>query len=479
MKILFAAAEVAPYSKAGGLADVVGSLPKYLEKDHTIAIFTPLHGCIDKEKYGIEELEDSTMWLHFGGNGHKFKLFKGILPGTNINVFFVHNDWYFTPFGEVYPKWLDTRYEHERYIAFSLATLEYAKQLNFKADIIHANDWHTAMIPVYLKSNYRDDEFWQNTKTVFEIHNLAYQGVWFEDVLDFANMYKNVVYQEWGVEHYGQVNWMKGAINYSDRVVTVSPTYAREILTGEYGEGMDHTLRMNQWKLSGILNGIDYDVFNPAKDKALAANYTVKTIAKKETNKKKVLEKFGLEYNPDRPLYVMISRLVGQKGLDLIRNAQWNMMDTPADFIFLGSGDKNYENLLIWMSNYTPNVRSIIGYNAELANLLYAGTDFFLMPSAFEPCGLSQMIAMHYGTLPVVRETGGLADSVIGWPLDNSNGFKFWGYDAGSMMSAINRAKDIYFDKQTFDAMRKSAMTADFSWKTSAAKYEELFKSLI
>ena len=259
MKILFAAAEVAPFSKAGGLADVVGSLPKCLEKEAEIAIFTPLHGLIDLNKWGIKELENSTLWLTFNGMGHKFRLFMCKFPGTDINVFFVHNDWYFTCFKEVYPKWLDPKYEHERYIAFSLATLEYAKLLNFKADVIHANDWHTAMIPVYLHSNYRCDDFWKNTKCVFEIHNLAYQGVWFEDVLDFANMRKDIVYNEWGVEHYGKVNWMKGAINYSDKVIAVSPTYAKEILTGEYGEGMDYTLRMNQHKLVGILNGIDYD----------------------------------------------------------------------------------------------------------------------------------------------------------------------------------------------------------------------------
>ncbi|MDR1167869.1 MAG: glycogen synthase [Heliobacteriaceae bacterium] len=480
MKILFASAETAPFSKAGGLADVAGSLPKYLEKPETeIAVFTPLHGSIDADKYGIKELENSELWLTFGGRGHKFRLFMCKLPDTDINVFFVHNDWYYTAFKEIYPKWLDTAYEHERYIAFSLAVLEYAKLLNFRADIIHANDWHTAMIPVYLKSNYRLDEFWQNTKTVFEIHNLAYQGVWFEDVLDFANMHKDIVYNEHGVEHYGKVNWMKGAINYSDKVVTVSPSYAREILTGEYGEGMDYTLRMNQHKLTGILNGIDYDVFNPAKDKTLAANYTAKTLGKKEKNKQKLCEIFGLKYNPERPVYTMVSRLVSQKGLDLIRAAQNDLMNADADFVFLGTGDKDYENLLIWLSNNSANIRALIGYKADLANIIYAGADFFLMPSAFEPCGLSQMIAMRYGTLPVVRETGGLADSVIGYPLDNSTGFKFWGYDAGAMLGAIRTAAEVYKDKYTLNAMRGSAMKADFSWKKSARKYMELYRELV
>ena len=479
MKILFAAAEVAPFSKAGGLADVVGSLPKILEKDAEIAIFTPLHGCIDVDKYGIKELENSDLWISFGGQGHKFRLFMCKLPGTDINVFFVHNDWYFTCFKEVYPKWLDPRYEHERYVAFSLATLEYAKLLNFKADIIHSNDWHTAMIPLYIKANYKFDDFWKNAKNVFEIHNLAYQGVWFEDILDFANMRKDIVYNEWGCEHYGRVNWMKGAINYSDKVVTVSPNYAREILTGEFGEGMDYTLRGHTNKLVGILNGIDYDVFNPKTDKNLVKNYDVKTVNNKAANKKKVCEFFGLEYNPNRPLIAMISRLTGQKGLDLVRQAETRLQCMNADFVFLGTGDKDYENLLIWLSNNTRNIRSYIGYKADMANVIYAGADFFLMPSLFEPCGLSQLIAMRFGALPIVRATGGLEDTVVGYPLDNSTGFKFWGYDGNAMCDAINCALYVYNDDYTFNAMRKSAMTADFSWKKSAKEYLKIYNELV
>ncbi len=479
MKILFASAEVAPFSKAGGLADVVGSLPKILEKDAEIAIFTPLHGCIDVDKWGIKELDNSVMWISFQERPQRFRLFMGKLPGTNINVFFVHNDWYFSCFNEVYPKWLDPRYEHERYIAFSLATLEYAKQLNFKADIIHSNDWHTAMIPLYIKSNYKFDEFWSGAKNVFEIHNLAYQGVWFDDVVDFANMRRDIVYNEWGCEHWGRVNWMKGAINYSDKIVVVSPKYAEEILTPEYGEGMDYTLRGQTHKLVGILNGIDYDVFNPKTDKNLVKNYDKNSLKNKEANKKKVCEFFGLKYNPDRPLIAMISRLVPQKGLDLIRQVENELKYMNADFVFLGSGDKDYENLLIWLSNNTDNIRSYIGYKSDLANLIYAGSDFFLMPSAFEPCGLSQLIAMRYGTLPIVRATGGLDNTVVGYPLDNSTGFKFWDYDGWAMKAAIECAMYVYKDKYTLNAMRNSAMSADFSWEKSSKEYLKLYRELV
>ena len=485
MKILFASAEVAPFSKAGGLSDVVGSLPKILEKDAEIAIFTPLHGCIDKEKWGIKELENSEMWIGFGNIQHKFKLFTTKLPTTDINVFFVQNDWYFSCFQEVYPKWMDTRYEHERYIAFSLATLEYAKALNFRADIIHSNDWHTAMIPLYIKANYKFDDFWKNTKNVFEIHNLAYQGVWYEDILDFANMRKDIVYNEWGCEHYGRVNWMKGAINYADKIVAVSPKYAEEILGSEFGEGMDYTLRGHTNKLVGIVNGIDYDVFNPKTDRYLFKNYSVKDLnlkkpfAQKEENKKCILKEFGLEYHSDRPLIGLISRLVDQKGLDLIRAAENELKNMNADFIFLGSGDKDYENLFIWLSNNTKNIRTYVGYRADLANQIYAGSDFFLMPSKFEPCGLSQLIAMRYGSLPIVRATGGLENTVTGYPLDNSNGFKFWSYDGNAMKDAIYTALSVYQDQYTLNAMRKSAMQADFSWKESAKKYLEMYKSIL
>ena len=479
MKILFASAEVAPFSKAGGLSDVVGSLPKALEKKAEIAIFTPLHGCIDRAKWGIKELENSETWISFGGQSHKFKLYMTKLPNTDINVFFVENDWYFSCFQEIYPKWLETRYEHERYVAFSLATLEYAKQLNFRADIIHSNDWHTAMIPLYIKANYKFDEFWKNTKNVFEIHNLAYQGIWFEDILDFANMRKDIVYNEWGCEHFGRVNWMKGAINYADKVLVVSPKYAEEILGNEFSEGMDYTLRGQKNKIVGILNGIDYDVFNPKTDKSLVKNYTLKTIKNKEENKKAILREFGLEYKKDRPLISLISRLVGQKGIDLIRQIEQDLIKMDADFIFLGSGDKEYENLFVWLSNNTPNIRTYVGYRGDLANLIYAGSDFFLMPSKFEPCGLSQLIAMRYGTLPIVRATGGLDNTVVGYPLDNSTGFKFWNYDGWAMRGAIKCALEVYKDKYTLNAMRKSAIKSDFSWKESAKRYLEMYKGLI
>ena len=301
MKILFASAEVAPFSKVGGLADVVGSLPKALEKDAEICIFTPLYGSINQEKYGIKELENSSLKISMGNTEHIFKLKMCKLPGTKINVFFVDNPKYYSCFNCVYPQWVDTMYEQQRYVAFSLAVLEYAKLLNFRADVIHANDWHTAMIPVYIKNNYKYDDFYKDTKTVFSIHNLAYQGACDPKIIDFANMRWDNVYNDHCVEHYGKVNWVKGAIYCSDKIIAVSEKYAQEIMGEEFGEGMDYTLRDNAWKVMGITNGIDYTEFNPKTDKNLVKNYDLSDMTGKEACKKEIVEKFGMPYCPNTP----------------------------------------------------------------------------------------------------------------------------------------------------------------------------------
>ena len=270
IKVLMASSEVAPFSKVGGLADVVGELPPFLEKEGCeVAVFTPLYGCIDQEKWGIVELPNSELKISMGHTEHIFKLKMAKHPKSkNINIFFVDNPKYFSCFNVVYPMWVDEMYEQQRYVSFSLAILEYAKLLNFKPDIIQANDWHTAMIPVYLKTNYKYDEFYKNTKSIFTIHNLAYQGSCDKAIIDFANMRWDNVWYDNCIEHYGKVNWVKGAIYCSDFITTVSPRYANEILGPEMGEGMDYTLRGQTHKIKGILNGTYYDKKFNLKDKA-------------------------------------------------------------------------------------------------------------------------------------------------------------------------------------------------------------------
>lgn len=478
MKILFASAEVKPFSKVGGLADVVGSLPKYLEKDAEIAIFTPLYGCLDKEKHNIEHIENSKLHMQFGWSANNFELYKAKLPGTNINVFFIDNPKYFGCFDCVYPFNIDERYSHERFIAFSKTALEYAKLLNFKPDVIHANDWHTGMIPVFLKTCYKNDPFFKDTKTVFSIHNLAHQGMFYDDVLEFAAIPKKEVMYSWGVELFGHVNWMRGGINYSDKVITVSPTYAKEIQTPLCGENIDCTLRDNSWKLLGILNGIDTEEFNPKTDKTLVKNFNAKSLKGKAECKKFLCEKFGLKYNPERPLIGMVSRLSDQKGFELFWGIDEELKALEADFIILGTGNMWLESHFNHLSHTTKNIRAYTKFDHQLANQIYAGSDMFLMPSKFEPCGLSQMIAQRYGSLPIVRVTGGLEDTVIGHPYENANGFKFWDYDSSNMLNGIKYALGVYKNQKEWKQLIKNAMSVDNSWNISAQHYMDVYKEI-
>ena len=479
MKILFASAEVKPFSKVGGLADVVGSLPKYLEKDAEIAIFTPLYGCIDKEKFGIKHVENSRLQISFGWSENIFELYMTKLPGTDINVFFIDNPKYFGCFDMVYPFNIDERYNHERFIAFSRAILEYAQLLNFKPDIVHANDWHTGMLPVYIKTTYRDNEFFKDTKTVFSIHNLAHQGMFYDDVLDFAQIPKHEVMYSWGVELFEHVNWMRGGINFSDKVITVSPTYAKEIQTPSGGENIDCTLRDNSYKLLGILNGIDTQEFDPKTDKLIPANFDAKDLKGKTTCKKDLYKKFGLKYDKKRPLIGMVSRLSAQKGFELFWGIDEQLKALDADLLILGTGDMWLEAHFNKLSRTTQNIRAYTKFDHALANEIYAGSDMFLMPSKFEPCGLSQMIAMRYGTLPIVRVTGGLEDTVVGHPLPKANGFKFWDYDADNMLNGIKYAISVYQDQKEWKKLVKSAMSYDYSWKISAQHYMDVYKELV
>lgn len=464
MKIMFVSAEVAPFSKVGGLADVAGNLPKYLEKEGCeVAVFTPLYGNVNCDKYGIKPLENSRLKIALGNTEHIFSLWMGKMPNTDVNVFFIENPKYFGCFKEVYPMYIDDYTEQQRFVAFSLASMEYAKLLNFKPDIIHANDWHTAMIPVYLKSNYKYDDFYKNTKSVYTIHNLAYQGSCEPKIIDFANMRWDNVYNENCIEHWGKVNWMKGAINTADIITTVSPRYAQEILGGEFGEGMDYTLRGHTNKLIGILNGVEHKNFN---------------IQQKEKLKQEITELFSLPYNPEVPLIAMVSRLVNQKGFDLIDVVSRELMKLPAQFVILGTGEKRYENMFIWLSNNSPNIRAWIDFKAELSNKIYGASDMFLMPSLFEPCGIGQLLALQYGSIPIVRAVGGLDDTIISYPNEKATGFKFLGYNGWDMLNEIKHAISVYQNKQEWEKIVSNALKCDFSWEKSTKEYFKIYQTL-
>ena len=480
MKILFASFELAPFTKVGGLADVMGSLPKYLQGEGMeMAIFTPFIGSINADKYNIQDIPNSRLKLKFGYAEYIFTLKMCKLPHTDINVFFIDNPKFFSCFNCVYPAGIDSWYEQERFITFSKAVLEYARLLNFKPDIIHCNDWHTAMIPVWIKTSYKNDDFFKNSKTVFSIHNLAYQGRYFPEILDYAGIDKNEVFHQYGLEHYGSLIWMKGAINYADKVIAVSPKYAREILTYEYGEGLDWTLNINKNKLCGILNGIDYEEFNPQYDKLIKYNYSSSDIENKEKCKQDILKDYWLEYKKGRPLIAMISRLVEQKGIDLLKAVENDLKKLDADIIILGTGEKRYEDFFVWMSYNSKNIRARIEYRADICNRIYAGADMFLMPSRFEPCGLSQLIALKYGTIPVVRATGGLDDTIKAYPEKDADGFKFYNYNAHEMLNCIKYAIEVYKNKYEWSKLILNAMNADFSWKKSAMQYKKIYNELV
>ena len=479
MKILYATFELSPFTKVGGLADVMGSLPKHIEdKDTQVAIFTPLIGSIDEKKYNIVEIENSKLTLSFGMAKYVFTLKMCKIPNTNINVFFIDNPKFFSCFDCVYPTGIDTWYEQERFITFSKAILEYARLLNFKPDVIHCNDWHTSMIPIWLKTSYKNDGFYKDTKTILAIHNLAYQGKYFPEILDFAELNKEEVFHADGLEHYEILIWLKGAINYSDKIITVSPKYAEEILSYEYGEGLDWALNNNKHKLQGILNGIDYEEFNPLTDKNISFNYSIETLQNKEECKKEILKEFNLEYKKDRPLIAIISRLVEQKGFDLIKEVEKQLKTINADFIILGTGEKRYEDYFKKLTEKSKNIKAKIEYGKEICNKIYAGADMFLMPSRFEPCGISQLIAMKYGTIPIVRATGGLDNTITNYPNENATGFKFYNYNSDEMLNCINEAISTYNNKTEWNKLIYNAMKADFSWDKSAKEYKQVYYSL-
>ncbi len=476
MKVMFISAEVAPFSKAGGLGEVVGSLPKALEKAGvTCAIFTPLYGCVDIEKYDIKEIPNSKIKLTFDKSEYFCTLKMGKLPDTDVNVFFIDNKKYFSSFDTVYPPTMDVLYEHERYVILSKAALEYAKLLNFKPDAVHLNDWHTAIAAAYLRTNYKNDEFFMQSKIIFSIHNLAYQGIYYQDILEFAGLPEELFVPE-GVEKYGAVNWLKGGINLSDKIVAVSPRYAQEIQTEEFGCGLDWSLREHSNKIVGILNGIDYSIYNPKTDESLVKQFDLDTVENKLACKKEICEIFGLNFDENVPLIGMVSRLVEQKGFELLLRIKKELKSMNAQFIILGSGDKKYEQALAKLASGSRNIRINTEYSDEISRKIYAGSDLFLMPSHFEPCGLSQLIAMKYGALPIVRAVGGLENTVTGYPLDGATGFKFWRYEPEDILECMNIALNIFHDKNTRLALIKNAMQSDFSWEKSAQEYVKVYE---
>ncbi|MGI6072463.1 MAG: glycogen synthase GlgA [Lachnospiraceae bacterium] len=469
-KILFAAFEAAPFVKTGGLGDVAGSLPAAIfSSAFDVRVVLPKLSAIP-ERY-VKKMEFITAFsVPLGWRNQYCGLFR--LKHKGILYYFLDNEYYFKR-DQVYGEFDDG----ERVAFFSKAVLEFILSADeFVPDIIHCNDWHTALVPVLLREQYMDIPEFTRIKTVFTIHNLKFQGKFSDFVIgDICGLAKTPAAAQLLSDKH-TANYLQGAAIYCDRITTVSPTYAEEICMPYYGEGLDWLFNRRKDALSGILNGIDYQVWNPAKDKKIPVNYDVSSLAKKHENKLLLQKELGLEVKKEIPLFVIISRLTEQKGMDLVSYLLPEFQQHSMQLAVLGIGDQKYENAFLYYAGTDPQKFSAsVQFNNDLAHRMYAGADVVLMPSRFEPCGLTQMIAMRYGTLPLVRETGGLKDTV-----HVNNGFSFLTFNAQDMLYAVDCALDTWFNrKRRWITMQKEAMAEDYSWKASAKEYRKLYCELM
>ena len=478
MQIVFASAECAPFVKTGGLGDVAGSLPAALVRAGAeVIVMVPKYATI-KDEYKAQMEHFADFYVSLGWRNEYCGLEK--LERDGGTYMFVDNERYFArdyPYG-----FFD---DGERFAFFSKAITESLQHrpAGFECDILHCNDWQTALAPVFLREFYQGLPLYDRGKTVFSIHNVAFQGQFsdtvMEDILGVAHIPAAATQLRCDA---CSINYMLGALHYADAITTVSPTYAGEIQTPEFGEGLDGVLRERSYALQGILNGIDVAAFDPATDKRIAANYTVDDPSGKAVCKASLQAALGLAQEPDTPLIAMVTRLVGHKGLDLVQQAMDGIMATGCQFVVLGTGDRGYEDFFRWKAGQYPGrVSAQILYAEDLSRRVYAAADLFLMPSRSEPCGLSQMIAMRYGAVPIVRSTGGLADTVRSCQVgqEDGTGYLFGDYDAGAMLSVIGQATGLYRgDRAGFDTVRYRGMTADFSWGRSAAAYRHIYENL-
>lgn len=476
--ILLVSSEAVPYIKTGGLADVVGSLPRYMNKDeYDVRVILPKYACMDSkflpELQFVCHFYVSLSWRH-----QYVGIFKSEYKG--ITYYFVDNEFYFAgnnPYNNIYE-------DVEKFAYFCKAVLAALPYIDFCPDVIHCNDWQSGLLPVFLKAEFCKDSYYTGMKTVYSIHNLKFQGRWvIHEVKDITGLPEHIFNPE-ELEAYGEANYLKGGVVYADAVTTVSPSYAYDITTPEGGEGLGGLLFARRESLYGIVNGIDYDDFNPATDPYIDTHYDVKDYKKgKKANKLSLQREMGLPEKEDAFLVGMVSRLTDQKGFDLVAYVMEEMLSTmDIQFVILGTGEHRFEEMFSYFQGkYPDKISAYIGYSEEKAHKIYASCDVFLMPSLFEPCGLSQMMSMRYGTLPIVRETGGLKDTVEAYnEYENSGtGFSFTEYNAHEMLHVIRYAYQVYNNqKQNWNKIIERAMQMDFSWDSSARKYEDLYDKI-
>lgn len=476
LKLVFVTAEAAPFLKTGGLGDVVGSLTTFLHKQGVdVRVIMPKYSTIaehfQKEFVHLAHFDVQVAWR---------KQYCGLyeMVHQGIHYYFIDNEYYFSR-PSAYGEYDDA----ERFAFFSRAALESLIHIpGLKPDILHCHDWHTALIPLMLKEFYRREPLYYPIKTIFTIHNLKYQGVFPKEVLSDILGLGTEYYTEDILEFHGAVNFMKAALVYADHITTVSPTYAEEIKYPYYGEKLDGLLIQRSNSLTGILNGIDYEVYDPCNDPYIVKQYDNFPLAKQE-NKMHLQSISGLPIQEDCAVLGMVTRLTDQKGLDLLAHVMEELLELNVQMVILGTGEGQYVEMLSnFAAKYPEKLTLRLEFSDEVAHKIYAGADMLLMPSRFEPCGIAQMIAMHYGTIPIVRETGGLKDTIMNYNelTDEGNGFSFVNYNAHEFLFEVKRALRIYQEhKQVWDKIRQNAMNGDYSWERSAHAYIRLYKSLL
>lgn len=477
-KILFAASEGVPFIKTGGLADVVGSLPKCFDKKYfDVRVIMPKYLCIPQE-YRDQMTYINHFYMDISGKSQYVGVFEMCHEG--ITFYFVDNEYYFSgakPYG-------DLLWDLEKFAFFSKAALSVLPVVDFQPDIVHCHDWQTGLIPVYLKERFHEGDFFRNMKSVMTIHNLKFQGIWDVKTVKAITGLPDYFFTPDKLEAYKDGNLLKGGLVFADAITTVSDTYAEEIKMPFYGEGLDGLLRARSNDLRGILNGIDYDEYNPQTDKYIANPYNAKDFRKEKIKNKRALQaELGLEQDDKKFMIGIVSRLTDQKGFDLIAYVMDELCQLDAQFVILGTGTEQYENMFRHFDwKYANKVSANIYYSEAVSHKIYASADAFLMPSLFEPCGLSQLMALRYGTIPIVRETGGLKDTVEPYNEYESTGtgFSFTNYNAHEMLNTVRYAHSIYTGKKReWNKMVDRAMAADFSWHVSALKYQEMYDWLV
>ena len=465
--------------KTGGLADVAGSLPKYIHGDeYDVRIILPKYAAMKKEF-----LPELQFVCRFYVDLNWRRQYAGIFQAEHDDVtyYFVDNEFYFAgdnPYNNIYE-------DVEKFAYFSKAVLTALPFIDFCPDVIHCNDWQTGLVPVFLRTLYGQDPYYCDIKTVFTIHNMKFQGRWMvNEIMDITGLPEQIFTPD-KLESYGEANYLKGGCVYADAITTVSPSYALDIATTEGGEGLDGLMSARKNDLYGILNGIDYDVFDPVIDSALSVRFSKSTVSEgKKANKMALQKEMGLPQKKDTFLIGMVSRMTDQKGFDLVAYVMEEMLSTmDVQFVILGTGEYRFEEMFhYFQEKYPDKISSYIGYSEEKAHRIYASCDAFLMPSLFEPCGLSQMMSMRYGTIPIVRETGGLKDTVDPYNEyeGTGTGFSFKEYNAHDMMHIIRYANEIFTNKkEEWNGLIQRAMSIDYSWKASAKQYAQLYKKLI